>query len=550
MHVARLTNIGNLTLKNLSRLDDRYKENAESKRRKLAALWPSERAMSDFQRLFSSYHSASAKPIVVSGNDIHQSMAPEAKTGRQLGTETSALMDLFIELGLVRIEHMSGPIGEVATQLQADERSNPARNIGSVTIELTGLCNLACKHCYRGGSREGEYGLPADVLKVALAPMLRAGIHSIELTGGEPTLRRADMLEIVDYASQFLVLDGVSLEDKLRFKYGTQTPTVEDVLKCDWMVRWRNVLMAQLALPEDQIRIGMYNICDKNTAADVERILMGIAKDQLKHDKREVSAPDGTHILSNGCFQKPEELVKRLKAYGPGVEMQTSLDSYNEERTDANRGKSGVFRRVRELAEICHRIGFPLAIEAHCMGGIRTNAERSARAYFEKMASPIKELERISPLGNAARSDFCVQPTQFPRTSVGDLDPSKPHGQGWCKGFTRSSVVHIRPTGNVGNCVRAYVLPEEFGNLHSQQMAGIVNRIQNTRVYQMFNDGRIERYQHELDTDIFPASLLGPCDLVVLTLAYGVIKERMIEEGVASPSERANELVASLYKFR
>ncbi|NYZ60470.1 radical SAM protein [Candidatus Micrarchaeota archaeon] len=506
--------------------------------------------MADFQRFFSSYHSDSAKPIIIGGDGIYSLMGPGTRTGRHLSRETSALMDLFIELGLVRIEHMSGPIGEVAAQLQADERSNPARNIDSVTIELTGLCNLACKHCYRGGSRQGEYGLPVDVLKVALAPLLRAGIHLMDITGGEPTLRRADMLEIVDYAGQFLVLDGVSLEDRLRFKYGTPTPTVEDVLKCDWMVRWRNVLMAQLALPEDQIRIGMYKICDKNTAADVERILMDMAKDQLKHYKREVSAPDGAHILSNGCFQKPEELVKRLKAYGPGVVMQTSLDSYNEERTDANRGKTGVFRKVRELAGICHRIGFPLAIEAHCMGGIRTDAERSARAYFGKTATCVKELTSMLGLGNAVQMNFGDVQTLVPPTLIGGLSSSKPNGDGWCKGFTRPSVVHIRPTGNVGNCLYAYTLPEEFGNLHSQQMEGIINGIQNTRVYQMFDDGRIERYQHELDMSIFPQSFERPCGLVILTLAYGVIKERMVERGVDNPTQRANEEVALLYKFR
>jgi hypothetical protein len=247
--------------------------------------------------------------------------------------------------------------------------------------------------------------------------------------------------------------------------------------------------------------------------------------------------------MTNGFFEDQLGFIRRLKPLG-NINLITSLDSYSEEKTDANRGRPGVFRKVKSLAELCKCEDFPLHILAHNVDGWQgTEKEKVTRDFFG-----ITEMEPIRQLGNAIRYGLGPRAELF-RNKIGDLSPSERPQTGWCKGFTRPSTLHIRPTGNVGNCLYAYAIPEEFGNLHASSMESIINGIQNTRVYQMFKDGRIERYQHELDQSIFTGPFSSSCEIVVLTLAYGVIKEQMVKQGVADPVKMANQKVAELYKF-
>tara|TARA_Y100000310_G_C20591708_1_gene768423 strand:+ start:711 stop:1178 length:468 start_codon:yes stop_codon:yes gene_type:complete len=150
-------------------------------------------------------------------------------------------------------------------------------------------------------------------------------------------------------------------------------------------------------------------------------------------------------------------------------------------------------------------------------------------------------------LANAVRGGFDKIDTRSEHNYIGALSPL--HRSGWCEDFTRPEILHIRPTGNVGNCMYAYAIPEEFGNLGEHSMAAIVNGIQNTRVSQMFRDGSIERYQHELDKSLLFPKRLGACEQIVLRLAYGVIKERLEEQGVEDPEQRASLEVARMYGF-
>ena len=66
----------------------------------------------------------------------------------------------------------------------------------SVHWSVTGRCNLKCRHCYME-SPDGRYGeLPwADMLTIA-NQLAEANVHQVELTGGEPFLRR-DLLALM-----------------------------------------------------------------------------------------------------------------------------------------------------------------------------------------------------------------------------------------------------------------------------------------------------------------------------------------------------------------
>ena len=534
MKVTRLTNLGNLTLRNLAKLDKEYKENSNLKRAKLRKLWADERDMDVFGDMFASYNTNSPEPVVAEEGDERN---------------YSPVLERFRELGLVRFEEREDGLEEMARDIQKDEYKNPAKYVRSATVELTGLCNLKCKHCYRGGSRKGEQGLPAEEVKKSLEPLLRAGISHIMFTGGEPTLRKDDLVDIIDYASQFMELKGVSTEERLQYEFGKPNPIIDDVLQNERYVKLREKLMKQLSLPKEELQGGDWSICNENTPDDVEEMVRSQAQWSLEYTKKPLKYNlDSIGVLSNGFFEDQRELVRRLNHYG-NVSMQTSLDSYDEATTDRNRGRGGVFAHVKSLVKVSKEEGFDLSIQGHNIGGRQTQeAERTYEDFNKELH--ILDTEGMLQLGNAVQSNFKIRDTRASNNHIGDLSSSKRHGNGWCKGFTRPDDIHIRPTGNVGNCLYAYAVSEEFGNLREQSMTDILNGIQDTRVYQMFKDGRIEQYQHELDKSLFPKRFSKSCEPVILTLTYGVVKERLIKQGVDNPVQKANEEVARMYKFK
>ena len=388
----------------------------------------------------------------------------------------------FYELGLIRFVNDSRSPKEIKQNIIMNENNNPIKYLGIVSLELTGLCTLNCGHCYRGGSKEDEYGLSVAEIKKALEPLLRAGIKGMNITGGESTLREDDLFEIIDYVSPFLVLGGI-VEKKSK----TPIPTIG--------------------------------------------------------------------ILTNGYFDNQRQFVRKIKSYG-NVAIQASLDSLDEETTDRNRGE-GVFTKVKSLAKICKEEGVYFEISMLCDSEFLnrerifkhgfTEEEIKNSEYFYNMGSK-QRAGAIIQLGNAAQRK--VKPViESSNNYFGALSHAKKPKDGWCKGFTRPAELRIRPNGNVGNCSYAYGFPEEFGNLKSSSMEEIINGIQNTRIYQMFGDGSIERYQHELDKSLFQNIFNGSCEVVILTAAYGLTKERLIRQGVDNPVQMANEKVARTYKF-
>ena len=542
MEVVRLTNIGNLTLTNLLGIEKKYGENAQLKRNKLAKLWDSEEDMSTFESMFSSYHTRSPNQVIVRDGESYFIRNGLFGKDTPIDPNTSEVIERFSQMGLVDFSAERRTLNEIISDIQKDGYANPAKYVRGITVELTGLCNLVCGHCYRGGSRKDEYGLPADEIKEALEPLLRAGIGSITFTGGEPTIRRDDLIDIIDYASQFLELKGVSVEDKLIHEYGTPNPTVNDVLKTDRYVRMRQELMTQLSLPKDQLMAGQYNICDENTPEDVEEMVRSQATWSLEYAKKPSDYNlDSIGVLSNGFFGDQRELVRKLKSYG-NVSMQTSLDSNDEATTDRNRGRKGVFAKVGSLIQISKEESFDLSLQGHNLDG-----EQGSRDDYEGIR--MFSIDGMLQLGNAVQGDYETRDTRSSTNYIGSLKSSNRHGDGWCKGFIRPDKLHIRPTGNVGNCLYAYAVPGEFGNLRSSSMAEIVNGMQDSEVTQMFRDGRIEQYQHELDKSLFPKTFSKSCEPVILTLTYGMVKERLVREGVENPVEMANQEVAKTYKF-
>lgn len=68
-------------------------------------------------------------------------------------------------------------------------------------IELTDACNLRCKHCYRESGPDLSHLLPTTTLIDLLSELYRNGVHSLELSGGEPTFH-PDFIQILEFSLQ------------------------------------------------------------------------------------------------------------------------------------------------------------------------------------------------------------------------------------------------------------------------------------------------------------------------------------------------------------
>jgi len=549
--LVRLTNLGNLTLKNYLDLEENYKDNASLKTEKLSKLWPSRECLDEFVSNFSGYHKSPVKSaILYEDGDYHQRYVDSSRQ-RLLQNRFASDMESFVELGLAYLSKAPEYFLEISRIIEKDEYKNPAKYVDDVKIELTGLCNLKCKHCYRGGSRKDESGLPVEMLKKAIEPMLRAGVKRISFTGGEPTLRKDDLLEIMDYASNYLELKGVSKEYPLEHYFGNPNATTNNLLSTKPFLEIREKLVRQLSIPKNSLLIGDWDISDESTLNDVEELLQNHAKAKLEKVSNIYTLNrDDMGILSNGYFDDPGEFLEKIRSYG-NVILQVSLDSYDSKITDENRGKKGSFEHVRELVQLGHEKNFPIVVVAHEMGYNPSNTQMEETKHFFKNHSKLQEMNSIRIVGNGSTGNFKRGEVGLKKeNSLGSLSSKNGHMEGWCKGFTRPAVLQIRPNGNVGNCNTGYGLPGEYGNLCENDMIYIVNNIQNSRIYNIFQDGSIEKYQHEVDKSLFPKRFTKSCEPVIITAAYVLFKEKFEREGLDNPSQMASEEVARIYKYK
>jgi radical SAM protein with 4Fe4S-binding SPASM domain len=100
---------------------------------------------------------------------------------------------------------------EERVQLRNEQVLSPA-----LDIAITSRCNLNCKHCYWGETKELFGDLPLSLLSRTITQARNLGFRSLILTGGEPTLHR-DFVKILRLSAKEglrieLVTNGTLLE--------------------------------------------------------------------------------------------------------------------------------------------------------------------------------------------------------------------------------------------------------------------------------------------------------------------------------------------------
>ncbi|MBN2039002.1 MAG: radical SAM protein [Spirochaetes bacterium] len=95
----------------------------------------------------------------------------------------------------------------MSVPISSAELLNKIREAGleapeTLTLMITGKCNLTCLHCLLNCRENNSSPVPADVVKRMIKEFLDISGKSIWFTGGEP-LTRSDWFEILEFAMQY-----------------------------------------------------------------------------------------------------------------------------------------------------------------------------------------------------------------------------------------------------------------------------------------------------------------------------------------------------------
>ena len=209
-----------------------------------------------------------------------------------------------------------------------------------MSIELTAGCNLRCDYCYRESDATKLNHMPTEELLMLIEKLWAAGLRSVELTGGEPTVHR-DFRRILSLcADKFLMVgvltNGTRVDDQLAHQFAemghglmysvsldASTPELHDArrgVKGAWARTTSNI--ARLAALGVAIRVSM--VVDERNFNDLENTLL-LAKSlgaRVFSYSPVLPLGRGKNIFSrkwtmNGeeVFRKEQELAERYKGF-------------------------------------------------------------------------------------------------------------------------------------------------------------------------------------------------------------------------------------------
>jgi len=152
-----------------------------------------------------------------------------------------------------------------------------------VGVEITGRCQLRCRHCFNHSGPENAHELPLALVVELLDEMVSWGVSDLRVSGGEPTLH-ADFWEIVDAA----VARGIRLSLNSN---GLYTPRM------------------------------LERLC----VAPIALFLISLDGDAHQHEQ----------IRGPGTFARTVEAIGRLRAAGQAVVISFHVSRDNREDLDA-----------------------------------------------------------------------------------------------------------------------------------------------------------------------------------------------------------------------
>lgn len=130
-----------------------------------------------------------------------------------------AFLEHFERQGFLRLD------GRFAGELRALEPpSDHLTGPLAVHLEIVGICNLTCNHCFAGELPRNDDALALSEIDALFETFARIGSFRIGLTGGEPLLRK-DLFEILDSAAAHglhpcLTTNGLLIDERIAKELG------------------------------------------------------------------------------------------------------------------------------------------------------------------------------------------------------------------------------------------------------------------------------------------------------------------------------------------
>ena len=157
--------------------------------------------------------------------------------------------------------------------------------------DINNDCNLNCKHCRVLEKNTGEKELTLEQAKSLLSQLYYEGITKLNLSGGEPFLRK-DLFNILDYAIKFddivITTNCTLINDKIAYKLA-QYPNVRLSISIDGMKEihdkfrgrtgtFQKVIDTLPILKENEIKFSIKYTLTKDTIKDVKEVLQLASK--------------------------------------------------------------------------------------------------------------------------------------------------------------------------------------------------------------------------------------------------------------------------------
>lgn len=151
---------------------------------------------------------------------------------------------------LIQLAAKNGAVATCEKGKQLSEQQKykqyPCRYISTAHWSITGKCNMHCRHCYMSAP-QAKYGeISHEMAMQIVSQLAEAGISKVNLTGGEPLVRR-DFWEIVDalrerdLSVEQIYTNGLLVDDKLLDGFESRTMKPEFSLSFDG-VGWHDWL--------------------------------------------------------------------------------------------------------------------------------------------------------------------------------------------------------------------------------------------------------------------------------------------------------------------
>ncbi|EFL23579.1 radical SAM [Streptomyces himastatinicus ATCC 53653] len=196
-------------------------------------------------------------------------------------------------------------------------------------LEITGFCNLNCRHCYANSSSQGDHGDMSDADWIRVIDQLNGlGVRDVQFIGGEPTLHQS-LPAFIRHAH----------------KYAMRIEVFSN------MTHIRPEVWEALTLPGVRLAFSYYS------------------DNETDHD--EVTEVRGSHARTRANVEKARELgIKMRGSVIHVLEGQREANAHHEllqlgirdVRTDHirpfGRGAEGAFPQIKELCGMCGRAKF------------------------------------------------------------------------------------------------------------------------------------------------------------------------------------------------